>query len=68
MNAEAQLNPDKLLTVSEIAVEMRADEKTVYRRIRDGVLKARKEGGRWLMRRSALLKYLDGDEATGGAQ
>jgi len=50
---------DRLLKVPEIAAEMRADEKTVYRRIRDGKLKAFKEGGRWMIWRSQLLAYLN---------
>ena len=54
---------DRLLKVHEIAAEMLADEKTVYRRIRDGKLAAFKEGGRWLMWRSKLLVHLN---ASGG--
>jgi predicted DNA-binding transcriptional regulator AlpA len=54
------LSPDKdrLLKVPEIAAEMRADEKTVYRRIQALKLPAFKEGGRWVIWRSALLVYL----------
>lgn len=51
--------PDRLMKIHEIAEEMKADEKTVYRRIRDGKLKVFKEGGRWLMWRSQLLVYLN---------
>jgi predicted site-specific integrase-resolvase len=52
---------DRLLKVHEIATEMQADEKTVYRRIQSGKLKAAfKEGGRWMIWRSHLLAYLNG--------
>ena len=65
MKDERPSPDDGLLKVSEIAAEMRADEKTVYRRIQTGKLKAFKEGGRWLIRRSVLLAYLNGGEAGG---
>jgi predicted DNA-binding transcriptional regulator AlpA len=61
---------DRLLKVPEIASEMRADEKTVYRRIQSGQLQAFKEGGRWVIWRSVLLSYLrkgtlgDGNNAS----
>ena len=58
MNDQENLANDRLLKVSEIAAEMRADEKTVYRRIQAGKLQAFKEGGRWVIWRSALLAYL----------
>jgi len=41
-----------------MAAEMRANEKTVYRRIQTGRLQAFKEGGRWVIWRSVLLAYL----------
>lgn len=50
---------DHLLKVPQIALEMQADPKTVYRRIYAGKLKAFKEGGRWLIWRSQLLAYLN---------
>ena len=50
---------DCLLKIHQIAAEMRADEKTVYRRIQSGKLKAFKEGGRWMIWRSQLLTYLN---------
>ena len=53
-----QFEPDRLLLVPEMAAEMRADEKTVYRRIQAGKLHAFKEGGRWVIWRSVLLAYL----------
>lgn len=56
---------DRLLKIPEVAAEMRADEKTVYRRIQSGKLKAQKEGGRWLVWRSVLLAYL-GKPPAGG--
>lgn len=59
-----QFEPDRLLKVHEIASEMLADEKTVYRRIRDRKLAAFKEGGRWLMWRSKLLIHLNRDGGT----
>lgn len=56
-----QLQPerDSLLKIHQIAAEMQADEKTVYRRIQAGKLKAFKEGGRWVIWRSQLLAYLN---------
>ena len=66
MNAETQSTGDRLLKVPEIAATMRADEKTVDRRIRDGKLIARKEGGRWVMWQSALMVYLGKPVVTGG--
>ena len=57
---------DRLLLLPEIAFEMRSSPKTVRRRIESGKLKAAfKEGGRWLIWRSALLVYLraGGDHA-----
>jgi len=53
-----RLEPDRLLLVAEMAAEMRANEKTVYRRIQTGRLQAFKEGGRWVIWRSVLLAYL----------
>ncbi len=51
---------DRLLKVPEMAAEMLADEKTVYRRLNQGKLKAAfKEGGRWMIWRSHLLVYLN---------
>lgn len=58
MNAPAPTVEDRLLDVHEIAVVLHADEKTVYRRIRDGKLKVFREGGRWLMWLSDLRAYL----------
>jgi excisionase family DNA binding protein len=57
--APFQRERDRLLKVYEMAAEMQADEKTVYRRIRSGKLKAFKEGGRWMIWRSQLLAYLN---------
>lgn len=51
---------DCLLKIHQIAAVMHADEKTVYRRIQAGKLKAFKEGGRWMIWRSQLLAYLNG--------
>ena len=53
-----QTERDSLLKIHQMAAEMQADEKTVYRRIQAGKLKAFKEGGRWMIWRSALLAYL----------
>jgi hypothetical protein len=54
MTSQIQLSGDYIVKVHAIASEMDADEKTVYRRIRDGKLKAFKEGGRWVMWHSDL--------------
>lgn len=60
MNAMQPLpEGDSLLKIHQIAAEMKADEKTVYRRIQAGKLKAFKEGGRWMIWRSQLLAYLN---------
>jgi excisionase family DNA binding protein len=66
MNSLPQTNNDPLLRIHQIAAELCADEKTVYRRIWSGKLKAFKEGGRWLMRRSALRRYLNDCVPKGG--
>lgn len=50
---------DSLLKIHQIAAQMKADERTVYRRIQAGKLKAFKEGGRWMIWRSQLLAYLN---------
>ncbi len=63
--APALADGDRLLKTHEMAAEMQADEKTVYRRIQCGKLKAFKEGGRWVIWRSALMAYLGKGEATG---
>ena len=57
---------DRLLLLPEMAAEMRSSAKTVRRRIETGKLSgAFKEGGRWVIWRSALLAYLKpgGDHA-----
>ena len=60
MNAfPPQLQHDRILKIHEMADEMKAAEKTVYRRIYSGKLKAAfKEGGRWLIWRSQLMIHL----------
>ena len=58
-----QIEPDRLMKIHEIAAEMKAADKTVYRRIQAGKLKVFKEGGRWMIWRSALLAYLKAGEA-----
>jgi len=67
MNDGCPQDSDRLLKVPEIAAEIRADEKTVYRRIQAGKLSAFKEGGRWVIWRSALLAYLGKGDARGGS-
>lgn len=67
MNTALTSIEDRLLDVHEIATELHAGEKTVYRRIREGKLKVIKEGGRWLMWRSELLAYLGRGESIGGS-
>ena len=58
-----QPEPDRLMKTGEIAAEMHAANKTVYRRLSQGKLKAAfKEGGRWVIWRSALLTYLKAGE------
>lgn len=64
MNTPPKAEGDRLLKIHEIATEMQADEKTVYRRIQSGKLKAFKEGGRWMIRRSELLAYLTAGGVT----
>ena len=53
----------RALLLLSIAAEMKAADKTVYRRIQAGKLKVFKEGGRWMIWRSALLAYLKAGEA-----
>ncbi len=67
MKDDSQENEDRLLDVQEMADEMHAKPKTVYRRIRDGKLKVFKEGGRWLIWRSVLLVYLNRPNTEGGS-
>jgi excisionase family DNA binding protein len=58
-----QTDHDCLLKIHQIADQMKADEKTVYRRIQAGKLKAFKEGGRWVIWRSQLLAYLNAGDS-----
>jgi len=61
-NEPDKLTPDRLLLLPEMADEMRSSAKTVRRRIEAGKLSsAFKEGGRWVIWRSALLAYLRKD-------
>lgn len=58
---QPQPERDSLLKIHQIAAEMNATPKTVYRRIEAGKLTAAfKEGGRWVIWRSQLLAYLNG--------
>lgn len=46
------------LTVEEVALVLRRSSKSIYRRIRCGRLRARLEGGQYLIHPSALRDYL----------
>jgi hypothetical protein len=62
------LDEDRLLLIPDMAAEMRSCSKTVRRRIESGKLKdAFKEGGRWVIWRSALLAYLHKGDFRGSS-
>jgi excisionase family DNA binding protein len=50
---------EELLTVQEVADELRLDRRTVYRYLRQGQLRGQKLGGIWRIRRSALTAFLE---------
>lgn len=51
----------KFYLIPEVAKILRASEKTIRRRISSGKLKARKEGGRWLIPEAEVWRYLEVD-------
>ena len=51
------------LTVSEVAASLRVSDQTVWDRIKQGEIKAIKEGRRYLIARSDLQQYLSKREA-----
>jgi excisionase family DNA binding protein len=50
---------DELLTVQDVAHELRMDRRTVYRYLQQGQLRGRKVGREWRIRRRDLTAYLD---------
>jgi Helix-turn-helix domain len=65
MDSENQFKEERLLKIPDMAKEMCSSAKTVRRRIDSGTIKAAfKEGGRWVIWRSALLVYLRHSKPT----
>ena len=58
----------RFLFIEEVAEILRADEKTVRRRVASGRLKAIKEGGRVLIRESEVERYLSELEKRGASR
>lgn len=52
-----------ILTVQQVARELDVSNKTVYRHIDAGLLRATKRGNRFYVRRAWLDAYLNGDPA-----
>jgi excisionase family DNA binding protein/YgiT-type zinc finger domain-containing protein len=52
-------NPPDLLNISEVADLLRVSQQTIYNKIRDGSLKARKIGREWRFFRKDIQAYLD---------
>jgi excisionase family DNA binding protein len=50
----------RLLTVAELALELRFSVKTARRRIHAGEIRAVREGGRWLISDVELRRYVTG--------
>jgi excisionase family DNA binding protein len=64
-NRTQRIPPDELLTVNEVADELRVDRRTVYRYLRQGQLRGQKLGGRtWRISRSDLTTYLNSGITT----
>jgi excisionase family DNA binding protein len=59
MNRTRRPPLDELLTVNEVADELRVDRRTVYRYLQQGQLRGQKLGGTWRISRSALTTYLN---------
>lgn len=59
MNSPLLANGDELLLLPEVALVLRCSVKTVRRLIQDGKLKPGKIRGRLVVRKSALLAYVD---------
>jgi excisionase family DNA binding protein len=63
----AERNPDReLLTVNEVADELRVSSMTIYRLVKAGRLEAVRVGKNYRIRRSALDTYLGGARTVGG--
>jgi excisionase family DNA binding protein len=59
MNRTRKLPMDELLTVQEVADELRLTFRTVYRYLQEGQLRGQKLGRTWRIRRSDLTTYLN---------
>jgi excisionase family DNA binding protein len=55
----AGMEASRLLRVSEVAEQLAVREKTVYRLIRDGELRAIRVGGRFRIEPEALADYIE---------
>jgi excisionase family DNA binding protein len=59
MNRTRKLPMDELLTVQEVADELRLTFRTVYRYLRECQLRGQKLGRTWRISRSDLTTYLN---------
>lgn len=58
----------RFLFIDEVAKILRADEKTIRRRIASGRIRAIKEGGRVLIRESEVERYINELEQRGASR
>jgi len=59
MDSKDKLQPPNLLTVREVADHLRVHQRTAYRLITGGSIKAIKIGSQWRVRESALMEFLE---------
>lgn len=57
--AKEQGQPEKLLSVKEVAVMLRITERTVYKRYYEGKLKSFKMGGNRVFPHSEVMRFLN---------
>jgi excisionase family DNA binding protein len=50
---------EELLTVQEVATELKLDRRTIYRYLRTGQLRGARFAGTWRVRRSDLTAFLE---------
>ena len=55
---------DVILTVKEVAVYLKLDEKTAYRLAAEGKLPGFKVGGSWRFRKTDLQRWIDEQKAA----
>jgi len=59
MNNKESTKPPTLLTVKEVAEMLRVHQRTAYRLITDGTIRAVKIGSQWRVPEQALLDFIE---------